>query len=92
MLPTPPPSLHPPLPLCLLLQDAGKRLGARAGADDIKRHPWFAGVNWALVRSQTPPFVSPNKASFGERGGGGVPACAVAASFMPEDLKPRLHL
>lgn len=45
------------------LQDPSKRLGSKAGADEIKRHPWFAGVHWALVRHQAPPFVIPRKSS-----------------------------
>lgn len=51
----------PPLPL----QEPGKRLGSKAGADEIKRHPWFAGINWALVRQQAPPFVTPRRSSVG---------------------------
>nr|AML76899.1 putative LOV domain-containing protein [Ettlia oleoabundans] len=47
----------------LLNKEANKRLGARAGADEIKRHAWFAGVNWALVRHQDPPFMMPPRPS-----------------------------
>jgi hypothetical protein len=28
-----------------------------AGAEDIKKHPWFEGINWALLRHQPPPYV-----------------------------------
>lgn len=43
----PPPSLPPPA------QDPAQRLGAQAGADEVKQHPWFAEVNWAVLgRSQ----------------------------------------
>ncbi|KAL4857414.1 Phototropin-1B [Chlorella vulgaris] len=45
----------------LLHKEANKRLGSRAGADEIKRHAWFNGINWALVRNQPPPFVTPVK-------------------------------
>jgi hypothetical protein len=38
------PRPHPP-------QDPRQRLGARAGAAEVKQHPWFAGVNWALGRA-----------------------------------------
>lgn len=31
-------------------QDPAQRLGAQAGADEIKQHPWFAEVCWALGR------------------------------------------
>ncbi|EFN51280.1 hypothetical protein CHLNCDRAFT_141214 [Chlorella variabilis] len=47
----------------LLAKEASKRVGSRAGADEIKRHAWFAGLNWALVRNQKPPFVTPRKTS-----------------------------
>ncbi|MBA0644461.1 hypothetical protein Goklo_028617, partial [Gossypium klotzschianum] len=39
----------------LLHRDPKNRLGAREGANEIKRHPFFKGVNWALVRWMTPP-------------------------------------
>ncbi|GAB4820055.1 hypothetical protein N2152v2_007101 [Parachlorella kessleri] len=58
----------------LLNKDPSQRLGAGAGADEIKQHPWFAGINWALIRNQTPPFIpkqtalSPRAAS-GQLGG-----------------------
>ena len=52
------PTFHTFLPsLLLLLQDPAKRLGARAGGDEVKQHPWFSSINWALLRCQTPPFV-----------------------------------
>jgi phototropin len=41
----------------LLKKDPAKRLGARAGAAEVKEHPWFAGVKWPLVRNQAPPLV-----------------------------------
>lgn len=33
----------------------------QAGAEEIKKHPWFDGMNFALLRHQTPPYV-PRKA------------------------------
>lgn len=39
----------------LLHRDPKNRLGSREGANDIKRHPFFKGVNWALVRCLNPP-------------------------------------
>jgi hypothetical protein len=33
------------------LQDPQQRLGALAGADEVKQHPWFAGINWAMGRA-----------------------------------------
>nr|AML77886.1 putative LOV domain-containing protein [Eremosphaera viridis] len=41
----------------LLVRDPAERLGTKNGADDIKAHPWFAGVKWALLRHETPPFI-----------------------------------
>ncbi|EFN57260.1 hypothetical protein CHLNCDRAFT_6687, partial [Chlorella variabilis] len=35
----------------LLAKDPRQRLGAHAGADEVKQHPWFDGVNWALGRA-----------------------------------------
>nr|AML78527.1 putative LOV domain-containing protein [Pandorina morum] len=46
----------------LLVKDIGRRLGSRTGANEIKSHPWFKGVNWALLRNETPPYV-PRRAS-----------------------------
>ncbi|CAL5384066.1 unnamed protein product [Camellia sinensis] len=34
----------------LLHRDPKHRLGSREGANEIKRHPFFKGVNWPLVR------------------------------------------
>lgn len=33
----------------------------QAGAEEIKKHPWFDSINWALLRHQQPPYV-PRKA------------------------------
>jgi protein kinase X len=44
----------------LLVQDRTKRLGnMKSGAEDIKRHRWFKGVDWhdVLKRKLTPPIV-----------------------------------
>ncbi|CAN6330540.1 unnamed protein product [Urochloa humidicola] len=60
----------------LLAKDPARRLGATVGAAAIKRHPFFGGVNWALLRCATPPYVPPpfslgNVAKAGAGGGGG---------------------
>jgi serine/threonine protein kinase len=64
----------------LLAKDPARRLGATVGAAAIKRHPFFGGVNWALLRCATPPYVPPpfslgknvgKKAGAGAGGGGG---------------------
>nr|AML79142.1 putative LOV domain-containing protein [Bassia scoparia] len=39
----------------LLQRDPKNRLGAYEGANEIKRHPFFRGVNWALIRCMKPP-------------------------------------
>ncbi|CAL8999362.1 unnamed protein product [Prunus brigantina] len=39
----------------LLHRDPKNRLGSQEGANEIKRHPFFKGVNWALVRCMKPP-------------------------------------
>ncbi|GBF95420.1 hypothetical protein Rsub_08382 [Raphidocelis subcapitata] len=46
----------------LLEKDPGDRLGTHAGAEEIKGHPFFASVNWALLRQQEAPYV-PNRAA-----------------------------
>ncbi|KAH7300311.1 hypothetical protein KP509_24G055800 [Ceratopteris richardii] len=43
----------------LLMKDPKDRLGSIKGASEIKQHPFFRGVNWALIRSMQPP-QSPN--------------------------------
>ncbi|XP_023772378.1 phototropin-1 isoform X2 [Lactuca sativa] len=39
----------------LLHRDPKNRLGSHEGASEVKRHPFFRGINWALVRCQSPP-------------------------------------
>ncbi|KAK6845056.1 serine/threonine-protein kinase nrc-2 [Apiospora arundinis] len=41
----------------LLIKDETRRLGARAGASDIKVHPFFRTTQWALIRHMKPPIV-----------------------------------
>jgi hypothetical protein len=41
----------------LLIKDEHRRLGARAGASDIKGHPFFRTTQWALIRHMKPPIV-----------------------------------
>ncbi|TWU75669.1 hypothetical protein ED733_007301 [Metarhizium rileyi] len=41
----------------LLIKDENRRLGARAGASDIKAHPFFRSTQWALIRHRKPPIV-----------------------------------
>ncbi|KAJ3414362.1 hypothetical protein HDV05_006636 [Chytridiales sp. JEL 0842] len=41
----------------LLHKNQLKRLGSKLGAAEVKAHPWFKGVQWALLRHQRPPMV-----------------------------------
>ncbi|AES66130.2 AGC family Serine/Threonine kinase family protein [Medicago truncatula] len=41
----------------LLIKEPQKRIAYKRGATEIKQHPFFEGVNWALVRSATPPHI-----------------------------------
>ncbi|RRT40245.1 hypothetical protein B296_00058632 [Ensete ventricosum] len=43
----------------LLVKDPERRLGSTMGAAAIKRHSFFNGVNWALLRCAPPPYVPP---------------------------------
>lgn len=44
----------------LLIKDELRRLGSRAGASDVKAHPFFRSTSWALLRHSKPPIV-PNQ-------------------------------
>ncbi|TYH33567.1 hypothetical protein ES332_D13G068200v1 [Gossypium tomentosum] len=39
----------------LLNRDPSSPLGSRAGAAEIKQHPFFHGINWSLIRCTSPP-------------------------------------
>ncbi|GLU00375.1 hypothetical protein SLE2022_177520 [Rubroshorea leprosula] len=41
----------------LLVKEPQHRLGVKRGATEIKQHPFFENVNWALIRCSTPPEV-----------------------------------
>ncbi|XVE53405.1 hypothetical protein DITRI_Ditri03aG0000300 [Diplodiscus trichospermus] len=41
----------------LLVKEPHKRIACKRGATEIKQHPFFEGVNWALVRSSMPPHI-----------------------------------
>lgn len=41
----------------LLIKDEAKRLGSRAGASDVKNHPFFKNQSWALLRNMRPPII-----------------------------------
>nr|AML77189.1 putative LOV domain-containing protein [Diselma archeri] len=50
----------------LLHRDPEKRLGSCTGANEIKKHPFFRDVNWALVRSTKPPKLDVPVPTVGE--------------------------
>lgn len=41
----------------LLNKDPTRRLGSKRGSADVKTHPFFKGMNFALIRSVSPPGV-----------------------------------
>ncbi|CAO3638591.1 unnamed protein product [Cunninghamella echinulata] len=41
----------------LLHKDENKRLGSVAGASDLKAHPFFKSINFALLRHLSPPIL-----------------------------------
>lgn len=41
----------------LLIKEPQKRIAYKRGATEIKQHLFFEGVNWALIRGETPPYM-----------------------------------
>ncbi|KAF5449149.1 hypothetical protein F2P56_029626 [Juglans regia] len=41
----------------LLQRDPANRLGSSTGANEIKAHPFFRGINWPLIRCMSPPSL-----------------------------------
>ncbi|XP_061958711.1 phototropin-2-like isoform X2 [Populus nigra] len=41
----------------LLNRDPAIRLGSKTGANEIKQHPFFRGINWPLIRCMNPPLL-----------------------------------
>ncbi|ESW17231.1 hypothetical protein PHAVU_007G222100 [Phaseolus vulgaris] len=48
----------------LLVKEPENRLGTEKGAAEIKQHPFFEGLNWALIRCAIPPEL-PDLCEFG---------------------------
>ncbi|KAM7531617.1 hypothetical protein LguiB_035027 [Lonicera macranthoides] len=48
----------------LLVKEPENRLGSERGAAEIKQHPFFEGLNWALIRCAFPPQI-PEPYDFG---------------------------
>ena len=42
--------------ICKLINNPNERLGLR-GADEIKKHPFFKGLDWDNIRNLKPPFI-----------------------------------
>ncbi|KAL6640632.1 hypothetical protein ACP70R_021755 [Stipagrostis hirtigluma subsp. patula] len=53
----------------LLHRDPANRLGSDEGANEIKQHPFFRGINWALVRATAHPKLEAPLFSDGGVGG-----------------------
>lgn len=51
----------------LLCKDPERRLGAALGAAEVKAHPFFEGLNFALLRSQRPPVIPGSTRKMGRR-------------------------
>lgn len=48
-----------------MVSSADHRLGSGpGGASDLKRHPFFAGVDWETIRNIEAPFVPHLKSAF----------------------------
>lgn len=41
----------------LLCKNESKRLGAKAGASEVKSHSFFKSINFALLRNMKPPII-----------------------------------
>ncbi|KAL5974342.1 Serine/threonine-protein kinase d6pkl2 [Asimina triloba] len=41
----------------LLVKEPQHRLAYKRGATEIKQHPFFEGINWALIRCASPPEI-----------------------------------
>lgn len=39
----------------LLNRNPTKRLGAKEGAEEVKKHPWFEGIDWELAKQRKLP-------------------------------------
>lgn len=69
----------------LLVKDPQKRIATKRGATEIKQHPFFDGVNWALVRGAHPPSV-PDPVDFGQFRSKEKKAADIAVATAPSRL------
>ncbi|XP_057461630.1 serine/threonine-protein kinase D6PK-like [Actinidia eriantha] len=58
----------------LLVKEPQHRLAYKRGATEIKQHPFFEGINWALIRCASPPEI-PKPVEIGR-----IPGTTVAAN------------
>ncbi|KAL3637545.1 Serine/threonine-protein kinase d6pkl2 [Castilleja foliolosa] len=63
----------------LLVKEPQNRLGYKRGATEVKQHPFFEGVNWALIRCASPPEV-PRPVEYERLAAGPAPSAAVTVT------------
>lgn len=66
----------------LLVKEPQHRLAYKRGATEIKQHPFFEGVNWALIRCATPPDI-PKPVDFDRIPAPPVPTSEKSATVAP---------
>ncbi|XP_047310163.1 serine/threonine-protein kinase D6PK-like [Impatiens glandulifera] len=71
----------------LLVKEPQNRLAYKKGATEIKQHPFFEGVNWALIRCATPPEI-PKPVDFERLSAPPTPAQGHAQAPAPVEKKP----
>lgn len=70
----------------LLVKEPQQRLAYRRGAAEVKQHPFFQSINWALIRCTSPPEVPrPYKSNILE---GSSVAAATSGNLVGVDVKP----
>ncbi|KAL2323123.1 hypothetical protein Fmac_027502 [Flemingia macrophylla] len=78
----------------LLVKEPENRLGSEKGSAEIKQHPFFEGLNWALIRCAMPPEL-PDFCEFGvsemtpqsqSKGGGKYVECNAAGEQVEFEL------
>lgn len=47
----------------LLHKVPSERLGAKLGAEEVMRHPFFADIDFTMLRHQKPPYIPPQPQS-----------------------------
>ncbi|KAJ6421037.1 hypothetical protein OIU84_028418 [Salix udensis] len=71
----------------LLVKEPQHRFAYRRGATEIKRHPFFQSINWALIRCTNPPEV-PEQATMEILMRADAPKAPTAANVAGVDVKP----